>query len=273
MNKGEYTVRQPKDSAGNLRALAALPTYVNWASQGKVTPVKNQGQCGSCWAFSVASEIESQWAMNGNPIWEFSPQQVASCTSNCYGCGGGDTTYGYEYLMNVTGLGSAWFAPYVQSMVSPCSTKKCTESCSSIPMSQLVTSSSLTGPYAKITGYTYAVPPCTDSCSSQDTSLLASNLATYGPVSICLDASSWNDYTGGVMTLSGCGGYAYSDVDHCVQLVGYNAGATNPYWLVRNQWASNWGENGYILLQYPSNTCGLANEATFVTIGNSQANF
>jgi hypothetical protein len=59
----------------------------------------SQGQCGACWAFSTAEEIESEWKFQGNYIWEFSPQQVASCTTTCNGCGGGNQILGYEYLM------------------------------------------------------------------------------------------------------------------------------------------------------------------------------
>lgn len=66
-----------------------------------MTPVKNQGQCGSCWAFSAAETVESQWAMNGNSVWEFSPQQIASCTTGVRGCGGGDTVAAYEYIMGL----------------------------------------------------------------------------------------------------------------------------------------------------------------------------
>jgi C1A family cysteine protease len=77
-------------------------------------------------------------------------------------------------------------------------------------------------------------------------------------------------YTGGVLTQAACGGYASFNMDHAVQLVGYNAAATSPYWIVRNSWATNWGENGYILLQYPQNTCGFANQVTQVTISNMQ---
>ena len=96
-------------------------------------------------------------------------------------------------------------------------------------------------------------------------------------------------YTGGVLTQAACGGYASNDLDHCVQLVGYNTeDPANPYvhiacihthifqcvytnkycryWVARNSWATDWGVNGYIYLQYPLNTCGLANEATYVTL-------
>jgi len=258
----------------NMRGLGALPTYVNWGAQGKVTPVKNQGQCGTCWAFSTAETVESQWAMNGNPVWEFSVQQIASCTTTCNGCGGGLTEDAYAYIMsNSVGLGSQYWGPYVQSMTVACSGASCTEPCSSLVMSELKTQSGLTGPYALIKSWAYATPACTGLCNNQNTTQLAAAIATNGPASICVDASSWNDYTGGVLSQAGCGSYSSLSIDHCVQLTGYNAGATNPYWLVRNSWATNWGENGYILLQYPLNTCGLANGATQIVLANGQANF
>ena len=68
------------------------------------------------------------------------------------------------------------------------------------------------------------------------------------------------------MTTEACGGYAYSDLDHCVQLTGFNLTAAEPYYYVRNSWATNWGEDGYILLSSEGNTCGLADEATFVDV-------
>ena len=78
-----------------------VPSSLNWYNEGVVTSVKNQGQCGSCWAFSTAETVESQWAMNGNSVWEFSAQQVASCTTDCFGCGGGDTVNAYEYIIGL----------------------------------------------------------------------------------------------------------------------------------------------------------------------------
>jgi len=271
--------KEPKAFKSNVRgAQVGIPSYVNWGESGKVTPVKNQGQCGTCWAFSTAETVESQWAMNGNALWQFSVQQIASCTTTCNGCGGGDTIYAYQYLASNTafGLGSDAWAPYVQSMTSSCNGPKCTEACSSLDFSVLPSKAFYTGPYATLPAtnmYTYATPGCTGACSGQNTTLLAANIATYGPASICVNAANWGAYTGGVLSQSACGGYSYSSLDHCVQLTGYNAAATNPYWIVRNSWATNWGERGYILLQYPQNSCGLADEATFVTITNSDANF
>jgi len=272
-------VRSPDDVDKHLtklspRIYSATSDVVNWADEGYVTPVKNQGQCGSCWAFSVTEQIESQWAFNGNAIWEFSPQQVASCTTTCDGCGGGESYLAYEYLIGTgVGLGSSWYAPYIQSMYKTCETARCTEECSTFNLTDLVTYGPYTGPYAAVSDYSYATPACDSTCTDQNTTLLAANVAVYGPASICVNAETWNDYTGGVLSQTACGGYALDDLDHCVQLVGYNAAATNPYWLVRNSWAINWGLKGYILLEYPANTCGLADEATFVSISNSQVDF
>lgn len=253
---------------------SSMPTQVNWATKRKTTPVKDQGQCGDCWAFSVAEQIESQWAMNGNGLWEFSPQQVAACTSSCDGCGGGFPTSGFKYVMNnKVGLTSAAYAPYVQSMITECLDMSCTYQCSNYNMTEVKEYSFLTGPYAKISGYDAATPPCTGACKNQNTEELAQYVATSGPVSIAVNAAVWSDYTGGVLSTAACGSMAYDSLDHAVQLVGYNADAKKPYWIVRNSWATNWGIDGYIHLEYPGNTCGLANFAYYVTIENSISDF
>lgn len=272
LGRGQMKGQLPKSAPRGTRkfptnAALSSTSAVNWAQAGKVTPVKNQGQCGSCWAFSAAEQVESAWAMAGNPLWEFSAQQIASCTTSCRGCGGGFTEDAYDYINSTVGLGSAWFAPYIQSMYESCSTRVCTEQCKELNTSVIPSEVVYTGPYATVTGYEYATPPCTDSCASQDLDTLAANVLVGGPASVCVNAASWNDYTGGILTAAACGGYAYNDLDHCVQLTGFNA--TAGYWLVKNSWATNWGVDGYILLEFGNNTCGIADEATFVTLGNA----
>lgn len=131
-----------------------------------------QGQCGACWAFSTAETVESEWKFQGNYLWEFSPQQVASCTTSCDGCGGGNQILGFEYLEGVVGLGSEWFAPYTQSMYETCETARCTESCSDFSMADLEIYSSLTGPYATVTGTT-ALFECIDLLTGPDPSLVS----------------------------------------------------------------------------------------------------
>jgi len=82
------------------------------------------------------------------------------------------------------------------------------------------------------------------------------------PLSICVNAENWNDYTGGVMTSEACGPMGADYQDHCVMATGFNATAPTPYWIVRNSWASTFGEEGYIYLEMAKNTCGLADDAT-----------
>jgi C1A family cysteine protease len=266
---------EPKHTNVRMPKKVKTPAYVNWAEEtGIVTPVKNQGQCGTCWAFSAAETIESAWAMAGNSPWEFSIQQIASCVTTCYGCGGGDTPDAYDYIMNSTatvGLSSAWSMPYVQSMTKSCSGTRCTESCSDLDVADIAADVFYAGPYAQISSYEYATPPCTGQCKSQDLQTLMDNVAISGPASVCVNAANWNAYTGGIMSSAACGGYAYRNLDHCVQLTGFNnEDPSAPYFIVRNSWATNWGEDGYIYLDASDNTCGVADEATFVTISNSQ---
>merc|ERR1712203_1290730 len=82
------------------------------------------------------------------------------------------------------------------------------------------------------------------------------------PVSVCVNAGAWNDYTGGVMTAKACGSSAAAEQDHCVMATGFNTSAPVPYWIVRNSWSSTWGEEGYIYLEMAENTCGLADDVT-----------
>ena len=91
-------------------------------------------------------------------------------------------------------------------------------------------------------------------------------MAEYGPASVCVNAASWNDYVEGVLMSEACGDFSYGSLDHCVSLVGYNDQAPQPYFMVRNSWSTLWGVDGMILLSSTNNTCGLANEATFVQI-------
>jgi len=243
---------------------------INWRESEAVTPIKNQGQCGSCWAFSATEAIESQLALAGGDQYsiELSPQQITSCTpsTGTYGsdgCQGGFTEGAYEYVESAVGLANSFYIPYEQSLTASSTTVACPTS----KVSQIDgADQQLSGGYAVVSGYTYATPACTSgACSSQDLDKLAAALEET-PVSICVNAANWNDYTGGVMTSSQCGSMAASDQDHCVMATGFNTTAATPYWIVRNSWASSWGETGYIYLEYSENTCGLADDATIPTV-------
>merc|ERR1719293_580894 len=193
-----------------------------------------------------------------------SPQQIASCTPNsgtygCDGCNGGFTEGAYEYVKSAPGLANGFFIPYQQSLTESENTLACPKS----KVNQITGEyEELSGSYAQVSGYKYAVKPCTSgSCANQDLKGLAAALERT-PFSVCVNAGVWNDYTGGVMTSAACGSMAADYQDHCVMAVGFNSTAPTPYWIVRNSWATTWGEQGYIYLEMAKNTCGVADDAT-----------
>merc|ERR1711904_598858 len=98
-------------------------------------------------------------------------------------------------------------------------------------------------------------------CTNQDLTAFAAALEKT-PLSVWVNPGTWNDYTGGVLTSAACGSMGADSQDHCVMAVGFNATAPTPYWIVRNSWATTWGDQGYIYLEMAKNTCGLADDAT-----------
>jgi len=242
---------------GNAPALPVLEAAINvsavsgsfnWGDSGVLTPVKDQMQCGSCWAFSAVETIESAWIRAGNKMTEFSPQQVVSCDSTDNGCSGGLPTNAFEYVKGAGGLATDSAYPYTSGT------------------GDSGTCQSFTTVGGTVGTYGYAVPQCSKlfGTCDEDSDALASALQSNGPVSVALDASSWSSYSGGVMTSSSCSSSSRK-MDHAVQLVGYNADADTPYWIVRNSWSSTWGEDGFIYLKMGDNTCGVANLAAQVT--------
>merc|ERR1712046_464333 len=246
------------------------PAGIDWRFTKAVTPVKNQGQCGSCWAFSATEAIESQMILQTGSKYDFtlSPQQIASCTPDsgqygCLGCNGGFTEGAYEYVKSAPGLANGFYIPYAQGLTE----SEPTMACPQAKVSQITGEyEKLSCSYAQVSGYSYAVKPCTEgACTHQDLKGLAAALEKT-PLSVCVNAGVWNDYTGGVLTSAACGSMAADEQDHCVMAVGFNATAPTPYWIVRNSWATTWGEDGYIYLEMAKNTCGLADDATIPNV-------
>jgi len=112
-------------------------------------------------------------------------------------------------------------------MYETCETAECTIPYSDFDLNALKVYSSLTGPYATVSGYSYATPACTLSCNNQNTTLLALNLATYGPVSIDVNAAVWSDYTSGVLTQSACG--AYGVISKLLSSISYSSNQLTPW--------------------------------------------
>ena len=233
-----------------------IPDSFDWRSPDKgrsvaVTAVKDQGQCGSCWAFSAVETVESAHILAGNTPVALAPEQVVDCDTVDGGCNGGDTPTAYAYI-KANGLQTEQSYPYTagnSGTASQCAYNK----------NKVVT---------KIAGFTYATPGCTDSCAKQDEAKLAESLYNVGPVSICVDASSFQFYSSGILTASSGCASDYNSLNHCVQLVGYgiDAASKTKFWSIRNSWAASWGEQGYVRVLYGANTCGVADEATNVEI-------
>merc|ERR1711879_190235 len=216
-----------------------------------VTSVKDRGNCGSCWAFSTAEEVESAVFMATGKLETLSTQQIISCDKggNDEGCDGGDTVTAYRYLEKAGGLDLA--SDYPDKSHKTGKTGKCT-------WDKKVA--------AKVSGFAYATPPCKrGSCKHQSEEKLAAALASKGPISVCVNAggNGWQHYKKGIYSKK-CSG-AEKKLDHCVQLVGFDKTGDTPYWIVRNSWNTDWGEKGFMRLKMGKNLCGIADEATIVT--------
>jgi cathepsin L len=208
-----------------LPSVGALPTSVDWrtAKPAVVSPVKDQGNCGSCWAFATAETVESSLAIATGNLTILSPQNVVSCTPNpdhcggTGGCNGAIAELGFDYIKN-KGIATEANWPYKQT------TGVCNETAHT--------------KVATVTG-------CVKLAENNYTDLLTA-VATIGPIAVSVDAKKWSSYTKGIF--NGCDTDVDYDIDHAVQLVGYGTDSGTDYWIVRNSWGPNWGEMGYIRL-------------------------
>lgn len=245
------------------------PPNKNWYLSA-TTPVRNQGRCGSCWAFSTVEQVESDWYLSGKSGWtapeELSTQELIDCDASgaqgCFGtyAGGGS---GYAFIVENGGLASEAAYPDVSNKTgksSPCRRR--------VPNSG-----------GRITNYSFVIKPCDlpwEDCDHQDEDGLARYIGQAGPVSICVNANNWQFYSRGILFGATCGGHDHASLDHCVQIVGYSgydaskgaarSGAAGAYWTVRNSWGAAWGDDGLIHLAMGNNTCGIADVPSFAVV-------
>ena len=203
-----------------------------------VTPVKNQGLCGGCWAFSATGAIEGQWAIKGHGLVSLSEEELIACESPD-GCKGGNYITAFQNLLNnrkgniVTELSY----PYADARSSSKTGEASCKSVTGLPIG------------AHITTY--------KSYTVNETELY-SLVKTHGPISVAVDSTCWKSYNGGILTKC-----VSTVTDHAVLVVGhgYDSTADLEFWIVKNSWGSAWGENGYIRFQFGKNLCLITNRA------------
>merc|ERR1712013_656864 len=201
---------------------------VDWRTKGAVTAVKNQGQCGSCWAFSTWGGLEGAWEIGTGTLTSMSEQQFVDCSKANSGCNGGLMDSAFQYAEGVAVATESSY-PYTAR----------DGSCKSSYTTAI--------PRGGVNGY-HDVSPSTSSLQSA---------LVQQPVSVAIqaDQSVFQRYSGGVIT-SGCG----SQLDHGVTAVGYNS----DYFIVKNSWGASWGNSGYVYIG--GSQCGITQSASYPSV-------
>jgi len=221
----------------SLRDLEAVPieagASIDWTTKGAVTPVKNQGNCGSCWAFSTTGGVEGVVQIKHGHLTSLSEQALVDCAGayGNQGCNGGLMDSAFKYV-KANGLPTEAAYPY----------KGVNGACKAFTASA----------DTKITGYV-------DVAHTESALLNAVNIE---PISVAIEAdqSGFQNYKSGIFS-GACG----KNLDHGVLTVGYGTSGTTDYWKVKNSWGTSWGEAGYIRMIRGQDECGIANEPSYPT--------
>ena len=216
------------------RILASPPDSVDWRTKNAVTPVKNQGACGSCWAFTATGALESYAYIKTKKLPTLSEQQLVDCAGGSYGnhgCNGGWMSGAWSYVAQNKGIASGSAYPY-KGVVSKCAA-----------------SGKANALGFTITGTKYV--------TAQNSAALISAIAVQ-PVAVAMDASTLQNYKSGII---GTSDKCTKTVNHGVLAVGYNkskaTGAPNGYYIIKNSWSDKWGEKGYFTIAITGNDAGV----------------
>jgi cathepsin L len=217
-----------------------IPASVDWRTKGYVTPVKDQGQCGSCWAFSATGSLEGQTFRKTSKLISLSEQNLVDCSQDQgnQGCDGGLMDQAFTYIKE-KGIELEKEYPYTAE----------DGTCKYKPSKKA----------AEDTGFV--------DITTGDEMALATAIATVGPISVAIDASqdSFQLYSGGVYDEPNC---SSTELDHGVLAVGYGTDpSAGDYYIVKNSWGADWGVSGYILMsRNKDNQCGIATASSYPTV-------
>jgi C1A family cysteine protease len=219
---------------------ASVPESFDWTTKGAVTPVKDQGSCGSCWSFSTTGALEGAYFIKYGTLLSFSEQQLVSCDTTDSGCNGGLMDYAFEWVKNNGGICLESDYPYVSGTGS---NPACQTTCSVVKE---------------------AAPASWTDVSQSDDALLSA--VAQQPVSVAIQANqlAFQFYSSGVLT-GRCG----TNLDHGVLAVGYGYDSSSgyDYWKVKNSWGESWGESGYVRIErnkdQTGDECGILLSASY----------
>jgi len=231
---GEFIPTTYEDCTGFTKYVSQ-PESIDWRNAGIVTPVKNQEHCGSCWSFSATGAMESAWAKSKGNLISLSEQELVDCVKQDHGCHGGEMNDAFEYAIE-NNICTEYQDPYrgIEGKCIKCNSYIRFSECKNIPNNNQIA--------------------------------LKEAVATYGPVSVSIQADQkiFQYYTGGIIKDESCG----RNLDHGVLIVGYGEENGDKYWIVKNSWGENWGENGYVRIlrsdkEFDPGICGIAMQASF----------
>ena len=226
-------------------ASSSLPVSVDWRQNGAVTSVKDQGQCGSCWAFSSTGAVEGAWAIAKGQLIDLSEQELVDCATGISygsnGCNGGQMDGGFKYVIE-----------HGQCLLS------------NYPYTSGVSEK---GGACQKCSVVVDLSSCSDVKANDQISLKVA--VAQQPIAIAIEADTryFQSYSSGVLDAATCG----TNLDHGVLIVGYGTENDQNYWLVKNSWSDTWGEQGYVKILRSESTndagiCGIAMEPSFPSV-------